>query len=234
MHLIFMAEHPSNEQGSGQTDKRKSTFGVPKLREKILDALSQAYVNNLLDTEEYEKRVEGAHQSKTVEELAELVHDFPDKNGIIGSFTQQPAQTPPRSGERTTTYSRPEMSQPTMPPPSGNRELKGLTIIGNKYLMARECANSPGFAFTGIGDLVLDLRDIKPGQVVDMTHISLIGDLKVLLPEGVSVEQNYLILIGEIKRRFRRKKNEAAGTPRKAYLRITGIKLIGDLKFEYY
>ena len=221
-----MPDHSENRSQSS----RKNTFGVPKLREKILDALSKAYVNSLLDTEEYENRVESAHKSRTVEDLAELIHDFPDRHEIVAPFL--PKAPHQRSAEYLS--STKTGSFPKMPKPTGERKLKGLTLLGNKYLLARDCVDQPGFAFTAIGDLIMDLRDIQPGQIVDMTHISLIGDLKILLPEGVKVEQNYLVLIGEFKRKFLRRQKAESVEPEQAYLRITGIKLIGDLRIEYY
>jgi len=221
-----MPEHPENRP----SNPRRNTFGVPKLREKVLDALSKAYVNSLLDTEEYENRVELAHKSRTVEELTELVHDFPDKHEIVAPFLPQASRQ--RTSESLSSTQKRPLSK--MPQPTGERKLKGLTLLGNKYLLARDCVDQPGFAFTAVGDLIMDLRDIKPGQIVDMTHISLIGDLKIMLPEGVKVEQNYMVLIGEFKRKFlRRKKPEVEGSEQ-AYLRITGVKLIGDLRIEYY
>jgi hypothetical protein len=82
-----------------------------------------------------------------------------------------------------------------------------------------------------LGDWTLDLRgalvneDAVAAGTVDIIHLSLLGDLRVIVPEGVEVELGGMVLIGD------RKLELAAvplrpGTPR---IRLRVFGLIGDV-----
>jgi len=55
----------------------KTTYGLDKKREAVLEALKEAFTEQNLDEQTYEERVSSALQASSVEELSEVLFDFP-------------------------------------------------------------------------------------------------------------------------------------------------------------
>ena len=78
------------------TDKN-STFGVPRRREEVIEILNQCYSSDLLDLEEFERRVERAHGAVTVGDLERVLADVPENLRTA----VHPVPAPPLSAEET-------------------------------------------------------------------------------------------------------------------------------------
>jgi predicted secreted protein len=102
-----------------------------------------------------------------------------------------------------------------------------VNILGDEKRVGRWRLPRQLRIFSGIGDWTLDLRgalvneDAVAAGFVEITHFALIGDLRVVVPEGVEVELSGMVLIGD------RKLELAAvpprpGTPR-VKLRVFGL-----------
>lgn len=215
---------------SKQPEKSAQKFGVPKARDRVLEALSQAYVDRQLETDDYEKRVELAYKARTLDDLEDAVYDFPNRSQII----QRPQQQ----------YASPRRNSNTAFPSQGPQETV-VTVIGDRKLSEIDFDNHPVHVIHGIGDLTVDLRSIKDGQHIELNQFSLIGDTKILVPSGMQVRRkNFMYIIGEFRRRKRRdlakflgrlmgQKNEPSEEPMRpptdSVLVIKGFKLIGDV-----
>ncbi len=202
-------------------DAHVQKFGVPKTRERVLEALSAAYIDQQLETDEYEKRIELAYQARTLDELEQTVYDFPNRDSIM---QQEP---------------RPFVG-------GGAQGVPQMTLIGDRTLTHLDFGAQPLQAFQLIGDFTVDLRNVPDGSLLELQAFSLIGDMKVLVPAGMTVEQrNLMTLIGEVRRRKKRemvkmfkkwfgKAEESEADvqrrdPTNAVLRLKGFKLIGDI-----
>lgn len=214
---------------SKQPGNSAQKFGVPKTRDRVLEALSQAYVDRQLETDDYEKRVELAYRARTLDDLEDAVYDFPNRAQII----ERPFQSAEPSRQQRREFSTQNFNESV------------VTIIGDRQLTDEDFGNNqPLQVIHGIGDLVIDLRSISDGRSIELNQFSLIGDTKILVPQGMRVERrNFMCLIGEFRRRKRRdlakflgkligqktEKEEAPlRPPTNSTLRIKGFKLIGD------
>jgi hypothetical protein len=106
-----------------------------------------------------------------------------------------------------------------------------INIVGDERRVGRWRLPRKLRIYSLIGDWVLDLRhalvnaDAVADGVVEITHLSLIGDLRIVVPEGVEVELGGMVLIGD------RKLDLAAvplrpGTPR---IKLRAFGLITDV-----
>jgi hypothetical protein len=89
-----------------------------------------------------------------------------------------------------------------------------VTIIGEERRVGRWRLPRSLRVYSLVGDWVLDLRgalvdaDAVADGVIEITHMSLVGDLRVIVPEGVEVELGGGVLIGN-------RKLELAAVPRR-------------------
>jgi hypothetical protein len=106
-----------------------------------------------------------------------------------------------------------------------------INILGDERRVGRWRLPRRLRIFSLIGDWTLDLRgalvngDAVADGLVEITHYAVLGDLKVIVPEGVEVELGGMVLIGD------RKLELAAvplrpGTPR---IVLRAFALLGDV-----
>jgi predicted secreted protein len=161
-------------------------------RERAAELLQQACGEGRLTLEEFGDRVAAAWAARDATELEQAT------DGITAPVVGTPA------------------SSKTM-----------INIVGDEKRVGRWRLPRRLRVYSLIGDWVLDLRgalvsaDAVSDGVVDITHVSLLGDVRVIVPEGVEVELGGMVLIGD------RKVELAAvplrpGTPR-IKLRVFGL-----------
>lgn len=222
-------------------------FGVPKTRDRVLEALSQAYINQQLETDDYENRVELAYKARTLDDLEEAIYDFPNRVQIM--------QRPKPMGGATDPESRRSVSNSgnfNFPFTTNTADSPMVTLIGDRRLSAEDFYEPSVQLIHGIGDLVIDLRSISDNQNLEINQFSLIGDTKILVPKGMTVrKRNFMCIIGEFRRRKRRdlskflgrlmgqpkskyEEEEVEVQPTNSVLTIRGFKLIGDITIVDY
>lgn len=175
------------------------TYGVPRLREQVLRRLAEAYADNNLDLEEYEKRVGRAEQARTVEEL----------QGVLADFEAPPSPGPSPAGG----------------PPRGDPEVI-FSLLGDREIAAGQIEGGSVNLFTVIGDTRLDLSSLRGGETLTVTSVSVIGDTRLLVPPGTVVVRRCLALIGGFKRK---KGREPSSGTAPATIILQGFKVIGDV-----
>lgn len=117
------------------------------------------------------------------------------------------------------------ITAPVVGTPASSKTM--INIVGDEKRVGRWRLPRRLRVYSLVGDWVLDLRgalvnaDAVADGVVDITHVSLIGDVRIIVPEGVEVELGGMVLIGD------RKVELAAvplrpGTPR-VRLRVFGL-----------
>ena len=234
---------PNSSLPKRSNDKKlPTTYGLPKFRERVINLLENAYVGNELDTHDYEKRLDLVHAAQSVEELKLAIHDFPQKEAIFPSPTHASRKSPARSQQ---------LPSPVQGFLKSFEEADAMTIIGDCHLSSTDITKPNAKVFRGIGDTVIDLRDIgHKFEHVRIESYSLIGDVRVLVPVNAKVKRKMFILIGEKTQRVRSKAqsffDKIFGTnTRKVFkkqtssssevsIEIAGFNLIGNLVVEYY
>ncbi len=180
-------------------NRRYKHYGVPKLRNHVIQRLAEAYSNNELELTEYERRVKLAHEAQTVEELQSLLEDFTDQEVRLSDTYQVVSKT--------------------------GRLF--ITLIGDREVFADDFIENKITILTALGDLTIDLSSIESKKnIYNITNISLIGDTRVIIPPNVDLVRHVFTLIGDFKRK-RRRETKTVDKDCKVILR--GLKLLGDV-----
>jgi|GEM_PF-3304072 len=238
----------SSSDKSNQKPRKPVVFGLPKHREKVINAISEAFANNDLDIEEYERRLEMAHDAKSIQDLRQAVYDFPQVNTLVPAPAQ--ANSPQRQNE-TNPYA-PSTRPDYAPSPAETfrrsfEELDFISLIGDRKINSIDVVKPNLKIVTGIGDTIVDLREVSyKHSFVHIENFCAIGNIKIRVPHNAQVSKKMFTLIGDSKRRqigksFIKKflginqNKPMRYDPNQPVLQveISGLHLIGDLIIEY-
>jgi hypothetical protein len=214
---------------------RGRAYGVPAERARIVEVLTDAYARDDLEQAEFERRVERAEEARTIEELEELVADFPEHVRTA-------------RGVRPTTTGMPRLSGAALE--AEVARLDGLSapttfnLLGDKRVVLRREDPRVVRAVSIIGDCDVDLRGLAgEGGVVLVKVVALVGDTKIVVPRGTPVEVRLVGVIGDEERRRRgdglvkklarklgvlEEPKETAPTRPGPTVVVTGFRLVGD------
>jgi hypothetical protein len=165
-------------------------------REDMVERLREATAEGRLTLEELAERSEAAYLARTREELLSIGEDLPHV-------------TPPESAGSAT----------------GQRTFRAL--FGD--LVHHSPSLEHGIEATAVfGDVTLDLcaSPAPPTGELTIKARALIGDVHLLLPEGVRVETNCGNVFGDVRDLTRAHSGPEAVTPR---VRIIGSAVLGDI-----
>ncbi|GAA3180101.1 DUF1707 SHOCT-like domain-containing protein [Nonomuraea roseoviolacea] len=142
-------------------------------REAVVERLRVASVEGRLSLAELTDRTEAAYSAATHAELALLTEDLPDA-GPAAAF---PAAVP-RPAERRRRWFVGVM---------GDTKRRGAWRIDQEL-----------GAVAVMGDVLLDLREAEARtDVVDITAVSVMGDVKIIVPDGVHVDLDGMAVMGD-------------------------------------
>ena len=229
--------------------RKPMVFGLPKYREKVINAISEAYANNDLDVEEYERRLDIAHDAKSIEDLRNSVYDFPQINSLLPVPKSNNNTTESQSQQKS--YP-PFRSAPYAASPAENirktfDEVDFFNLIGDKKLYSSEITKPNIKIVTGIGDTLIDLRDVAHKFTnIRVESICVIGNVRIRVPHNAKVKRNVTIIIGNTKQKQigsslikkffgmnSRQENQYDYNQPEIFIEITGFKLIGDMIIEF-
>jgi hypothetical protein len=182
-------------------------------REEAIDRLSEAFADDRIQMDEFERRLELAHRADTAAELAELVADLPRPSEAVARRTE-PAPPARRSPARPPAPSRvPERSL-----------VAGILGGGNRsggWIPART-----NVAIGVMGGVSLDFREspLPPG-VTDVECYTLMGGIEIIAPPGVHIDCTGVGFLGG----FDYRQREAPTDPDAPVLRISGFAVMGGV-----
>jgi predicted membrane protein len=189
--------------------EQPTTYGLPKKREEVIEELKIAFANQNLDDQEYERRLNEASAAKSIEDLMLVLFDFPAeiKNKV---FSQNNAQLSNQSPDFTMmAITSPKLQvimgkESRMMPEFSNSIAKISTILGEQNLDFRlsQIPQTPINIHVEsiLGATIIDLRN----ENLDGKHINIhvtggLGEVKILLPRGVSIQKNIQLIAGDFK-----------------------------------
>ncbi|MFW6250010.1 MAG: DUF1707 SHOCT-like domain-containing protein [Alkalispirochaetaceae bacterium] len=222
-----------------EEEREPRRFGLPRARKAVLDRLARAYADDDIELPEYERRTTAAEAAESVDELQRIMHDVPDfdLSGVVPRAAELSGQERPGSGEE-------ERFVPESP---GGAMPTALQLLGDREYGITDVREGVRIVSL-LGDSTVDLRELREGERVVLSHVSLLGDLTILLPAGCSVRRHHLLLLGDENRREPRKKErkrlgirgeQSGRDPRSGYIasgpppivELRGFKLLGDVTF---
>ncbi len=189
---------PAEEPDGGGTP---SEYGVPKLRQRIMQRLADAYADDNLELAEYERRVRRAEHAVTIAQLEALVADFP---GAAGA---------PRH--------RPEAAVA-----AGSGAV--MTIMGDRKLRVRTGRDLPSQVINLMGATRIDLRHAPPGAY-ELRVFNLMGATEVVVPYGTQVSRTLWAMFGDVSERSPKGKRTARAPFVSHQVTLAGASLFGEV-----
>ncbi len=188
--------------------KGRGVVGLPAQRERTVQILSECFAKNVLEMEEFERRVSLAHQARSVQELSRLIDDIP------GELAEAPEELPERASGRRILLRGDE--QPVygimMSRRCRGQWLKSRTV-STRALMS---------------SLEFDFRDLElPSEIVEINVLALMSSITITVPESLPVAVEVVPILGEVKEGKRVKTGVPKGGPG---IRITGFVMMSDVK----
>jgi hypothetical protein len=174
------------------------------LRDAAVDALSDAFAQDVLSVEEFERRVELAHRAETAAELRSLLEDLPLESAV-------PA---PRAAHSVRT-------------PAAHIPEQGVVVgfLGGGVRKGRWSPARYNYAVGVLGGAELDFRDCALPPVTDVRCFAIMGGVDVVVPPDVIVETSGVGILGGFDHMA--DADEApAGAP---VIRITGVAFMGGV-----
>jgi hypothetical protein len=178
------------------------------VRDRIIARLGDAFANDRLDVEEFERRVTIAHQSDLGGELDALVADLP-----------APATATTVAPARDLVPSREVRPKGTVFTAMGGVERRGSWIVPRKLNV-----------MTVMGGATLDFREARlPEGDVEIRVGALMGGVEIIVPPTLAVESNGAAIMGGFEHIDRAPVTIEPGS---TVLRISGFALMGGVSIE--
>jgi hypothetical protein len=178
------------------------------VRDRIIARLGDAFANDRLDVDEFERRVTVAHQSDSGRELDGLVADLPP-----------PATASAVAPARELVPSREVRPKGTVFTAMGGVERRGSWMVPRKLNV-----------MTVMGGAKLDFREARlPEGEVEIRVGALMGGVEIIVPPTLAVESNGAAIMGGFEHVDRA---PVALEPGSTVLRITGLALMGGVSIE--
>lgn len=192
---------------------------VGTTRQKTIDALMEHFAQDRLSVEEFERRVDVAHQAASTEELRGLLQDLPT------------GDLPIRREEATPVY--PDQAQATVP--ASRVKERGLMVaaLGGVERKGRWIPARQNYAVSVMGGLTLDFREalLPPGET-EVWIFALMGGAEIIVPPGLTVESDGVAIMGG----FAHQENAVISPdPNAPILRLRGLCIMGgvDVSVRY-
>ncbi len=190
-----------------------------RIRQEAIDRLAEAFAQDALAVDEFERRVELVHEAESASELREILADLP-------SSAPPPAPVP--SGE-----TRPA----PRPSPAPYPALEGLHVPENALIMGalggavrrgRWVPARRTKAIGILGGVELDFREaMLPPGVTEVQCFAFWGGVEIVVPPNVSVECDGIGILGGFEQ-----KHEAPllTDPDAPVIRIRGVAIMGGVE----
>jgi hypothetical protein len=178
-------------------------------REAVVEQLRIASVDGRLTLAELTDRTEAAYTATTQAELALLTQDLPAEGGAPATATARPRE--------------------------GRAKRWIVGVLGDSKRRGTWRIDEEIGAVAVMGDVLLDLREAEVRtDVVDITAVSVMGDVKIIVPDGVHVDIEGMAVMGS-------KRVDVQEAPRgmkvpvvrvRAYAVMGDVKVLGDSRAE--
>jgi hypothetical protein len=196
-------------------EEHPESLAVPD-RQRTIEALCEAFANDELSVEEFERRVETAHRSASPEELRSLLGGLPSGRALVEA-TARPAGVPAPA-----TAARPPEA------PAGWGFSGG--IMGG---MSRRGTWTPArrnLALGVMGGCTLDFREARLGPgVTEVYAVAFWGGVEVIVPPWLRVEVSGIGIMGGFDYLH---DTEGAPSPDAPTLKVSGVAVMAGVEVK--
>jgi hypothetical protein len=189
-------------------------------RDRVADALREAYAEGRLDVEEHNERIERAYQAKTLGELTPLLADLPQRH-TAGSMSPLGAATPSMPAD----YYAPGSAVP---------ESKITAIFAEQKRGGRWTVPAQTTAAAVFGSVTIDLREavLTQREVVIIAN-AVFGSVEIKVPHGVVVRDEGTAVFGSRSGSDRHSAGDVPVTADSPVVVLRGVALFGEVSVRY-
>jgi len=178
---------------------------VHDARERVIAALSDAFARDVLDVDEFERRVTLAHTTDTLAQIEALVADLPAATTALAPATVALVAAEAQEAPAQTVYAV-----------FGGVERRGAWTVPRNFRVVAM-----------MGGAVLDLREARfPRGVVDLEVKAVFGGVQILVPPGLAVEVSGSAIMGGFQQVNR---SPPTPDPDAPLLRVRGLAVMGGV-----
>lgn len=182
--------------------------GLEKKRDIAVEVLNECFARDIINLDEFERRVDLANKAETVDELTEVIADLPEAVPESNTNQRTPADRSSSSAPANFKDSRKVLSV------MASRKLTGDWLDTNS--VESTCVMS---------ETVIDLRNVSYLPPVINIHInSVMAEVKIILPGGYSVQNEILPIMAEVK------ESDLAVNSNRGVVKLTGLALMASVK----
>jgi hypothetical protein len=192
-------------------ENKPALVALSRRRAEVIDQLSEQFSRDALALEEFEERLDAAHQARTLIELDHLVTD------LVPAGQTAPT-TAPESAAAT---------QATALEVHARDKKNMVAILGGVDRKGdwRPARANRVLAFMGGVDL--DFREVQlPPGVTELKIAAIMGGIDIIVPPGLAVECEGFAILGGFDELDRA---PVAPDPEQPLLRVTGFALMGGV-----
>jgi hypothetical protein len=184
-----------------------SLVALRDARERAIAILTDAFTRDLLDVDEFDRRLALAHRADQVALLEPLVADLAaSTTTALATPAQVAASTPARSHQRI------------------------LAILGGTQRMGHWSAPRELRIFAFMGGVQLDFREARLGPgVTDVYITAIMGGAQIIVPPQLAVEMDGSAIMGGFDHSERA---PASPDPDRPLLRVHGFACMGGVSIE--
>lgn len=184
----------------------KPVPGLEKKRDIAVEVLNECFARDVINLDEFERRVDLANKAETIDQLTELIVDLPDA-------------VPSSERDRS-----PASRSASTPPDNFRDSRKVLSVMTSRKLKGDWLDSDSVEATTVMAETVIDFRNISYQPPVLNVHVAAImGEIKIILPPGYSVQNDIMPIMAEVK------ESDLAGGG-KGVIKLTGIALMASVR----
>lgn len=188
----------------------KNSGGVGERRKQVIDDLMEHFANDVLDLAEFERRLDVANSSRTLEELNGLLTDLATPTALMRSAKLTPA----RGGSSVVVSSDDVRAHSLMIAVCGGTSRKG------RWVPARR-----NTAIGVMGGVQLDFREAMLGPgVTEVTVFACMGGVEIIVPPEMAVEVDGMAILGGFDNETDTVLNRDPDQP---LLRVKGLVVLG-------
>lgn len=182
-------------------------------RKAAIDELCDHFAGDRLTVEEFERRLDAAHQARTKDQLDALLADLPTAPSALARRAASPAS---RTGAH-------ELADPDR---VKDRELV-VAVMGGNGRKGRWTPARHSVVMAVMGGAELDFRDaVMPPGVTEVQIYAFWGGVEILVPPDMHVESTGFAVMGGFDHAAEDAVEPSPGAPS---LRITGIAVMGGV-----
>jgi len=182
-------------------------------RDRVAEALREAYAEGRLDVEEHNERIDLAYKAKTLGELSPLVSDLPQRH--------------------TATVAGPAIAPPAMPADYAPGT-KITAVFAEQKRGGRWIVPSQTVAAAVFGSVTIDLREavLAQREVVIVAN-AVFGSIEIKVPHGVVVRDEGTAVFGSRSGSDRNAVGDVPLRPDAPVVVLRGMALFGEVSVRY-